>query len=807
MPNTGGWMLSNYFRIAVRNITKNKGYSLINIAGLAIGLACFILITFYVTYELSYDNYHTDVDLIYRVATYDVDSGEEYITANTSAPVGPTILDEAPQVEYAARIMSLGLGPMKYENNVFYEDGRLFADQSFLDVFDVKFVQGDRKTALDQPWAVVMTESMALKYFGSENPVGQTMTGNFTYPLTVTGVISDQPGNTHLKYDFLVSLKSLEGRYPFDEWFLSNFKTYIKVRENADIAALEEYLKQMPASHVGEQLTEYNETLEYFLQPVAGIHLHSNLLSEAEPPGNITNIYIFISIGIFVLLIACLNYINLSTSRFSTRLKEVGIRKMIGAERSQLVYQFLIESALLVLIALTVSILLVELAFPLLNRIMEGQLHSTNFLNPRILLTIALVFVVVGLGSGLYPALALSWFKPASLIRKNTAAGNRDKILRRVLVSVQFTISIFLLSATLIAFQQLKYLRGYDTGLNLTGKIVLDLQGGANRQVGYNENYQSVKAEFLKNPDIRKASACSNFIGHSTGTFSTWRVEEGELNSHNVNYVYQDPDFLDNMNLKLSAGRWFREGEPYSDTLRNCVINSTAARVFGFTDEQTAVGQIIDNGRSQMKIVGVVRDFNYYGLQKQIEPLLMIYNPNMFNMLVLSVTTDNPREVLGYIENTWNTILPDAPFVYHYLDDVFVRQYNLEERTGKLLGGFAILGNFIALLGLYGLVSYTSERRKKEIGIRKVLGASISSLLKLLIQEIVLLVILANIIAVPLILLTMNNWLSNFAYRINLGWELFVMAGALALGFALLTVSWQVVRVSLTNPSKVLKYE
>ena len=792
-------MFKNYLKIAYRNILKSKVYSLINILGLALGISCCIVIFLYVTNEMSYDKYHKNLDYIYRVAVKSQSTTATSAAARICAPVGQVLKDKFPQVDKVARILPVQSGLVKYQDKMFYEDNRMFAETELFSILTIPFLKGNPVTALDRPATVVISERIATKYFGQENPIGKLIEIN-TREYEITGVAKDFPANTHFKYDLFLSLKTLENRYPFDAWFLSNIFTYIKIKPDIDFNAFSRQVNLI-AENYAEKDVDDQEIITYFLQPVADIHLHSHLLSEKEPGVNPLYLYIFSAIGVFIMLIACINFMNLTTARSTKRAKEVGMRKVIGAQKRQLIVQFLGEAIIMSLISLIISFVIVQTLLPFLSNL-TGKLFILDDLTcPAVLYIFISLGLLVGIVSGSYPAFFLSAFKPISIIKNSLKISSGGAILRKTLVIVQFAISIALISGTFIVYQQLNFMKNKQLGIDKEQKLIIPVRGG----ISINENYEAVKSEFMKHTAIIGATASGEVPGQSTDRWDTQIIEPETNEFHVVRNFYTDHDFINEYNIKLIAGRSF-DKDMATDVNNALILNLTAIKEFGWSTPEEAIGKRIE-GAHKGEIVGVMADFHYFGLHNIIEPLALSYRPNRFDNITLSVTTENLSETISFVEKKWKELFPNNPFQYFFLNECFNQQYSADEKFGQLFGTFAMLGIFIACLGLFGLTSYSVEQRTREIGVRKVLGASTTSIVQLLSKEFLKLIIFANFIACPIAFFTMKEWLQNYYYRINIQLEIFLMAGVLALFIALFTVSWQAIKAAIANPVNALKYE
>jgi putative ABC transport system permease protein len=798
-------MIRNYLRVALRHTARNKGYSLINIVGLAIGMACCILIAQYVTYELSYDDYHVDGDRVFRVAQDGQSQQERRIAAVTSAPMAPALKEDYPQIEYASRTMPAGNLLVRRDEKVFYEEHCWFAETDLPRILTIPFLEGDSRTALERPMTVVISQRLARKYFGDESPIGQILKIH-RFNCEVTGVVANCPQNTHLKYDLLLSFSTLEAlEYPgLKEWFLGNFYTYVKMVPNADLVNLSEQLKGFAERHVSAELKEAKESLILFLQPVRDIHLFSHLLYETEPPGSPLYLYVFCTVAFFILLLACINFTNLTTARFASRAREVGLRKAVGAGRFRLAAQFLSESVVLSAVALLVALVLAELVSPLFNQLTGIGFHVGSLFKPGWLLALIGLTFVVGIASGSYPAFFLSAFRPADILRGTSGLGRRGTALRKVLVVGQFSVSIILMSGTLLAYQQIHFMKNKNLGFDKEQKLIIPL----GRAVQAVESFESIKTEFCRHTGVIGATASEQLPGQHLSCWTTKLATESDDKLRAMNYMYVDHDFIPQYEIDVLAGSAF--GQQNVDDLQGgYIVNRTAAGQLGFSSPQEAIGHRLVGcyDEKEMEIIGVVADFHYRGLQSEVEPLVMLYRPRMFRNVTLTVRTHNVQQTIKFVKEKWQELFSEYPFDYFFLDTSFDRQYRAEEQVGKIFGVFTVLGLFIACLGLLALASYAAERRTKEIGIRIVLGASVGSIVRLLSREFLILVALANLIAWPIAYYAMSRWLEGFAYRISIGPGIFLVAALSALIITLVTVSSQAIRAALANPVNTLRYE
>ena len=791
-----GVMLLNYLKIAFRHYRRQKGFTLINMFGLTAGIASCLVIFVFVRHEMSYDSFRPDLDRIYRVAVGSPDQG----SATISAPVARVLKDNFPEVESVARILRLSPGLVSRGEVRFFEDRRMYADGELFEILGIPFVEGIPAGSLDSPDAVVISESVAKRYFGDQSALGEILSFNGT-DLEVTGVAADAPPHSHFKYDCFLPMVRIKDRYPFDRWFLANLHVYIKVGPGIDVAGFSgrvERIAQDYAAKEGEEL-EGDET--YFLQPVGSIHLHSHLRSEFEPGIDPLYLYVFSAVGILILLIACFNFINLSTARALKRAREVGVRKVIGARREQLVLQFAGESLVIILVALGLALLLVWEMLPFVNAVTGSAFTTQALFQPGVCAFLFLLVLFVGFAAGAYPAVSLSSFQPGRVLRHDLHGLNRGSRLRRILVVSQFAVSITLIAGTLLVYRQIDFMKQKNLGYDLQQKLVLPIKS----PLSIEENYETVKTAFQRIPDVTGASVTSHVPGQQLARWYTDLVGEGEERGEVLNYFYADPAFLKEFKLRLAAGRLFQPDMP-TDVDQTFMLNRAAVRLFGWSSPEEALGKTLKcwfEGR----VIGVVEDYHYRGLRTAIEPLAIVWRPEMFDQVILTLDTSDLPASLAAVLGTWEELFPGIPPEYYFLDDSFNQQYLSEERMARMLTAFALLAILIACLGLLGLASFTAEQKTKEIGIRKVMGATMPEIMVLLSREFARWIVLANVIAWPLTYLAVKQWLQDFAYRAPIHPGVFVLSAAAALVIALVTISYQSVKAAASDPVQALKYE
>ncbi|MEE9168447.1 MAG: ABC transporter permease [bacterium] len=792
-------MFKNYVKITLRNIQRQKGYSFITIAGLSIGLACCIIIFMYVSHELSYDSYHKDADRIYRIPTIVKSGSTEKPFARGLTPSIPEIRNNYREVETAVRFHYLSTANVRveYDNQVFVEESFMVTDSELFNLFTIPFLLGDPATALERPNTIVITNEIAAKIFRKDNPLGKTLKVNGG-DYEITGVIKNAPENTHLTYDIILSLKTVETRMNLDNWGWTGFYSYVKLYPNVNPQVFEKKIRKLAHNYIGKELDELGIEFILFLQPLKDIHLHSNVHREIKTPGDSLYITIFSVVGILVLIVACINFMNLTTARSRKRAKEIGVRKVMGAHRRQLINQFVGEFFFMTLIALLMAIGIINVILPYFNELTGKDFLLSSILQPAIIKGIIGLILFVGIVAGSYPAFFLSAFKPVRIFQGLSTTGSGGSRVRKMLVVWQFAISISLIIGTLLIYRQIDYMKNKHLGFEKDQKLILPVYRG--------ENFEAIKREFLNHPSITGATASSSIPGRISNSLVTKLVGDENKQGWTILYNFVDYDFISEYGIELIAGRPFQR-EMTTDVSVAFIMNEAAVENFGFGSPEEALGKQITRGGDAGNIIGVVKNFHIKGLQSEIQPHILQLTTSRLSTLSLTLNTENMNETLAFIENKWKELQLGNTFSYFFLDEDFDRQYGSEERMGKLFSILTVLGIIIAILGLFGLASFVAEQRTKEIGIRKVLGASVSGIVVLISKEFTKWVLLANIIAWPVTYFFVNNWLQNFAYRMNIALWVFVLSAALALAIALLTVGFQAVKAAFANPIDSLRYE
>ena len=793
-------MLKNYFKIAFRNLWKHKVFSLINIMGLTVGMSACLLISMYVNFELTYDAFHSRADRIYRLVT-DVKTPSETIHAGiTSWAYAPNIKQDFPEIEAYTRISGGSFLVRKGELK-FQEENTVFADSTLFKVFDFKLKQGNPASALKEPLSLVFTEKAARKYFGDTDPIGQTLLlSGEGLAAKVTGVMKDIPENSQIKGDMFVSMSTLTQRFNRgidEEWGNFGATTYLLLRPGTDGKALEKKFPAFIQRRAAKLMQETKMSYILFLEPLRDVHLHST--RDVAEKGSMSNVYVFSVVAAFILLIACINFVNLTTARSAERAKEVGIRKVVGAAKSLLARQFVSESVLLCFIAFIFSIILSAALIPLFNNLAGKVVTQGIFSDWIFLVAMLAAAVVIGVMAGIYPALVLSSFEPVTVLKGRFTTSVKGILLRKGLVTVQFAISIALIIATMIVYIQMNYMRNRDLGFSKDQMLIVNTEGDPKRE--------AFKQSLAGLAGVRSTAASSSVPGSSNpGAYSEVENKSGDLQASNLDLYFVDFDYIPQFGLKIVAGRPFSR-EFGTDTTQAMVVNEAAVKLLGYSKPEEAIGRRFRQWGREGKIIGVIKDFHFRSLQETIKPLTMRIEPGGSQLVSVKIEGGRLKETVAAVEGKWKAAMPDRPFSYYFMDEFFDRQYRSEERFEKLFFNFAILAIFISCLGLLGLASYSTMQRTKEIGVRKVMGASIASIVALLSKDFLKLVLIAFVVASPIAYFGMDRWLQNFAYRTDIYWWIFGIAAILSTGSAFATVSFQSVKAAIMNPVKSLRSE
>ena len=808
-------MIKSYLKAALRSLLKDKVYSMINILGLSFGLAAFLLIYFYVDFERSYDDFHQDADQLYRVTTDNVVNGVLGVRdAMSFNPQGAAMKEELPEViDYTTTFKWFRNFNVRIEDEIFMERPVLAVDTNFLRLFSYPIVAGNKTEPLKEPFSMVLTRSIAEKYFGDEDPVGKTVMvhSGMDKSFKITGVVEDPPQNTHYKFDMLFSINSIQDRLDEDGWNGFNYYTYLKISKDADIDALKAKMPELTKKYLNAETT-----LVFNLQKMRDIHLHSNFTFEPEVHGNARTVGFLAIIAFSILIIAWVNYINLSTAKSMERAREVGMRKVVGASKSHLITQFLSESLLINLISLCLAITFVQILFPFYKDLLGYEGIPDFWERPGVSGLIIVLFLTSSFLSGFYPSLVLSSYRPVSILRGKFRTSVKGAILRKSLVVFQFATSSALIAGTIIVYYQIQFMQNQDIGVDISRVVsITDPQLPGNNNEENEQRLETYKDDLRKITGIEGVSTASNvpdgglsFVSSNSGGMSV----VGDENRYNATvYIsWIDAEFCDLMGIEFMAGRNFVK-DMVSDT-SSLIINESLLTKLNFSQPEEAIGKKIQIGSSpdakRWLIVGVIRDFNRQSLKHAVEPTTYRFDMRGgAGYTVVKMVGTNVEQIMNAVRNRFQTQFPNAPFQYAFLDEQFEQAYRDEKQFGSLFGVFASLAIFIACLGLFGLSSFMANQKTKEIGVRKVLGASVQSIVVLLYQNFLMLVIISMIISLPVIYFIMDTWLDNYSFRINMPWWVFIISTSILLLVSFITVSYQTLKAALANPVRSLRYE
>lgn len=807
-------MIFNYFKIAWRNLIKYKFISGINLFGLTIGLTCCLLILTFILHELSYDKYNPKADQIYRVARSfnNPETGAVSLNLGTVAPpFGPLLKNDFKEIEKVTRLIDYSPVPIKYEDKMFNEQNFYFGDENVFDFFKIDMEKGDPKTALKDPFTVMMTEEMAKKYFGSQDPMNKMLRVNNQFNLKVTGVYKPFPSNAHMHPAIMASFNTLNDTAIYGaeglatNWGNNSFFTYLMLPSGFEPGKLEAQFPAFLDRHLQEGgKFKTSQWTALTLQKMTDIHLRSHTDYEAEQNGDIKRVYVFSAIALFILLIACINYMNLSTARSTLRAREIGIRKAVGARRKEIIFQFLTESVLLTWIAMIMAFALTAALIPWLNNITGQQLSIHILEKSGVIVPILFVPFIVGIISGIYPALFMSSFQPVKVLKGLFKAGGVNISFRKVLVTLQFAISIILIICTATVFKQMRYMHNKSLGFDRDHIITLPYTGELN------DKFETFRNELLTNSTIRNAARSSRIpTGRLLDAMGSRIMKNDSLApvSADIKFVSADQDFMNTYGVKVVAGRGF--SRDYSTDTSAFLINEAAASVLGFKNNADVVGLDFGYGSRTGKIIGVFNDFHFESMHQRIVPLVLLVprSAGNYGRISIKIAGGDLAPALTFVEKTWKKFLPDVPYEYTFLDENFAKLYQEEQRQQSIFTTFAGLAIFIACLGLFGLSAFAISQRIKEIGIRKVLGANVPTIVTLLSKDFLKLVGFAAIIAFPVAWWAMNSWLQDFAYRIAVPWWIFIAAAFVAALIALMTISFQAIKAAIANPVKSLRTE
>ena len=811
-------MIINIFKVAIRNLIRQAGYTLINILGLAIGLASSILILLYVVNEITYDAFHEKAENIYRIGVRGKMLGNELNQAVTAAPMMEAMLNDYPAVENACRIAEFGgwlvrTGDRKFNET---EEDFIFADSTFFDVFDFKLLKGNPETALKNPRSLVMTEKYARKYFGNNEPMGQSLKiEQDTNFYVVTGIIEDIPANSHFHFEMLGSMSSIR-QSRSGNWFNHQYYTYVVLEPETDIRQFEKGLRDLALKYAGpqlelflgitlEQFEDAGNSFGYFIQPLEDIHLHSNLQVEIEPNGNPAYVYIFSIIAVMILVLACINFMNLATARSLKRAREVGMRKVVGSNKSLLIYQFLIESIILSFISLIIAIILVHFLLPYYNNLIQIKLEFDIFYNPYTILLLIGLSIIVGIIAGSYPSFVMSSFKPVAVLKSELHSGSSKGDLRGLLVIVQFTVTISILLGTLVVFRQLAFMQNKELGFKKNNILVIA------RSDGLDDKIEAFKTELRQRANISSVANSTHIPSTLFWNNAHWLEGQDRSNTLLLMTAFTSYEFAEVLDLEIAEGRYFSKEIP-TDSF-GIVLNEAAVKALSLSDPLNT--RFVNPGETPsqdqfMPVIGILKDFHYESMHEDIHPMALHFMPgNWEGHVIIKLGNGNIPETVDFVREKWETFT-EYPFQYSWLDDEFNKLFNTEKRTGLILLMFSILSIFISCLGLLGLISITAAQRTKEIGIRKTMGASIIRIILMLSSESVILLAISALYSIPLYFL-INSWLQNFAYHIDFNWLIFpiylIIISIFVLFIAFIILSFQSYKAASVNPANSLRVE
>ncbi len=789
-------MFKNIFKTAIRHIVKHAGYSILNILGLSLGITSALFLVIYVSDEVSYDRYHVNADRIYRVSSRITESDDQFTWIFAQLPFAPQVVQDYPEVEAAVRFINMPRALYKYEDKEYNEENFFFVDSALFDIFTYKVIKGDVRKALTEPNKIILTEKTAARYFGDADPIGKTLSTD-SRSFEVTGIIGDVPSNSHFRFDALASRNNLPEQ--IGSWGNFGVFTYLLLPEGIDVKAFETKMQGMYAAYMEPIFGPLNIKIEYILEPITRIHLYSSNPSEPEPTGSITYVYIFAIVALFLILIAAMNYMNLATARSSRRAREVGLRKVVGSRRGLLVLQFLSESTAFTVISLVISLILLAALLPRFNLLAGKSFDLHVISSPVVLFSLLGIILIAGLFGGSYPALFLSKYSPVTVLKGEITQGSAGSLFRKILVVIQFTVSVIMIVCTLVVFRQLNFLKNADQGFNQENVLGLEL----NRTM--TNRYPVLKQALLDNPNIKYVGSTNTPVGEGSGKLLFDVETDQGMSQRGINFAVVDHDFVEALGIQILQGREFQEDMP-SDTLSGVVVNETFVKRMGWSDPIGKKIEAGDENTLRARVVGVMKDYHQTGMYNEIESLLLAYR-TINNFVYVKLSGNDTEQTLSFIESTWKEVFPDQPYNYTFLSERFNRQFETDEKRGLIFTLFTVLAIIIACLGLFGLASYTVEQKTKEIGIRKVFGASEKIILLLVVKEFLILACISIVIAVPVAYFFMSNWLENYVYRTRLGVPLFLLAGLLTLLITFVTISYKAWQAALTNPASSIRTE
>ncbi|MCD4693623.1 MAG: ABC transporter permease [Calditrichales bacterium] len=787
-------MFKNYFKIAIRNLIKNKIYSFVSIFGLAIGMAVCILLLLYVQHELSYDRFHKNADHIYRLCNPD----HPYHSPQTAK----LLADNFPEIKNYTRILVQGEQIIQHKEKRFKETEFVYADAGLFQIFSFKFKHGNPETALQKPFTIVISEKIARKYFGDENPIGKVFKLNNEYDYSITGVMEDMPQNSHFRYDFFATLTNAEnvfGANRMNHWGWENFLVYFLIQDEISKSTFETKCNELMAKL--KNVEPNNPLPKYSIQQLKEIHLYSqHFENDIQPQNSITYVLVFSAIGMLILLIACLNYINIVTANASTRANEIGIKKVVGATRKQLAKQFIGESFVVIFMAVSLSVIIVEICLPIFNMLSGKVLSSSALFQMNTILGILGIILITGILAGCYPAFFLSAFQPVRLLKTSDTGGKSKFHFRRILVGTQFTIVIILICSAILMFRQINFLQQKKLGFNKEYTLISEVNSF--KEV---EKYNTLKQALLEQSLVTSVSCASRVPSDDLNNWGSL-TPEGQTDAIVMPFVHMSFDYFETLGITAKQGRLF-SNELTTDINEALILNEAAVNKIGIHENPVGQSVLCNWPKSDRKIIGIVNDFHFESLYEQIRPAAFVMHHPMCWKLMVKVKPSNAISSINTIKEICQNFYPDWIFEFHFLDDRLENIYQADKKTFQLMGYFTMLAIFIACMGLFGMASFMIKQRTKEIGVRKALGASIAHILITLTKDFTKWVIWANIFAWPVAYYAMNKWLENFAYKIEIGWWVFILAGGIALIIALLTVSCQAIMAATANPVESLRYE
>jgi putative ABC transport system permease protein len=789
-------MFKNLLKTAVRHIRKHFGYSLLNIMGLTIGISSALFLIIYVSDEVSYDRYHENADRIYRVSSKITETDDQFTWNVAQIPFGPQVVQDYPEVQSFVRFINMPRALYKYEDQEFVEENFYYVDSTLFDIFSYRILRGEVRSAIKDPGKIVLTETAAARYFGDEDPVGKTLTtGDNTFE--VTGVIGDVPFNSHFRFDAVAARNNLPKQ--IGNWGNFGVFTYLLLPRDVDVEAFETKMQGMYDAHMKTIFGPLEITIEYIMEPITRIHLYSTNPGEPEPTGSITYVYIFGIIALFLVLIAAMNYMNLATARSSGRAREVGMRKVVGSRQAPLVVQFLSESVVLTVISLIISVILLLILLPKFNLLAGKSFDVSILYSPVVIISAIGVILVAGIFGGSYPAFFLSRFSPVTVLKGEITQGSAGSLFRKILVVIQFTISVVMIICTLVVFRQLNYLKSMDQGFNQENVLTLQLNQNMVRK------YPVLKQGLLENNDIKYVTSTNTPLGEGSGKVIFNLETDQGMAQRGINFAVVDHDFVDALGIKIVMGRDFQQDMP-SDTLTGVIVNQTLANRMGWSDPIGKKVQLGDGQQINARVIGMMADYHQTGMYNEIESLMLVWRERN-NIIYVKLSGNNTEETMSYIETKWKEIFPDQPYSYTFLTERFNRQFEADEKRGLIFTMFTILAIFIACLGLFGLASYMVEQRTKEIGIRKVFGADESVIIRLISKDFLILVSVSVIIALPVAYYFMNNWLQNYVYRTKIGVMVLILAALLTMVITFITISYKAYQAAIMNPASSIRTE